>query len=846
MLHASDPEVEKAAVLASDDFHCTPAIILYLQASLPELSSCNVSLTVKKKRNKTPRTSTLPAVANEELPPNTFNLKRFIWENVSRMNTRNPHHVPAADPTSVALIREIHSLQRWLLNGELPELPVSEPYAKRVFTAKSQSPVDPIVARVSFLSIFGQKIELPAATPKSARRLTHSFVAVVAGAPHEPIKIKKRGSKHSTYLTGEERAEGELDVVDHLAITDGIEVELPPPPAGYRWKFTDDRKTIRIRIALRHANPPLQGEQDDMGNKLVFHADEVEVPAFDASCLLERREETIPVRPSPSDARLIKCALYLETPGAEGQWGTNQALRLFAKRRLDSEQPDLQWLDLAAKAPVPVVVWQRAYTKLLSTFLGRVIIGPVDRHGDMTFAAVDYLYEGTLWRIFNLLAFVYPDCVRPCKGLDFEIHKESSSYPQLLQALETLAAPQAQASHITEPPTVTTALWQHQASSAGRITEGLLKNGKKGFGDASDVGAGKTLTSLAIMCNLAQHNRETRDETAEAFLVLVYNETLIETWKTEIEKHTTGFHFVSQDASGQLSEPLSRHSILVTTLGRMRDTPITRRWHLVVIDECLSVQNANALWTQEAWKQVACSQRGVLLLSATFFRARFNELFYLLRMLRTGLPETQEYLDAILSESIVCHLPENTPWHWTEELRLLPLDPETRQVYDSIRKSGGPEKMVYGKLDSLLVERFDFAAHVFSLLDELEGGSRALIFARSAKEASKLASLRSDVRLFPDITGRHVVTTTATAARGVNTLVDFNVLIARPVEPDLVPQMKGRLARPGQEHHQLRWIWMVIEQTIEQAKLERNQMAEKFHDDHIMPLASFYRRALEI
>jgi hypothetical protein len=427
--------------------------------------------------------------------------------------------------------------------------------------------VDPIVARVSFLSIFGQKIELTAATPKSARRLTHSFVAVVAGAPHEPIKIKKRGSKHSTYLTGKERAEGELDVVDHLAITDGIEVELPPPPAGYRWKFADDRKTIRIRIALRHANPPVEGEQDDIGNKLVFHANEVEVPAFDLSCLLERRGETIPVRPSISDERLIKCALYLETPKAK------------------------------------------------------------------TFAAVDYLYEGTLWRIFNLLAFVYPDCVRPCKGLDFEIHKESSSYPQLLQALETLAAPRAQASHITEPPTVTTALWQHQASSAGRITEGLLKNGKKGFGDASDVGAGKILTSLAIMCNLALHNRETGDETAEAFLVLVYNETLIETWKTEIKKHTTGFHFVSQDASGQLSEPLSRHSILVTTLGRMRDTPITRRWHLVVIDECLSVQNANALWTQEAWKQVACSQRGVLLLSATFFRARFNELFYLLRML---------------------------------------------------------------------------------------------------------------------------------------------------------------------------------------------------------------------
>ncbi|NBV86179.1 MAG: hypothetical protein EBS01_07950 [Verrucomicrobia bacterium] len=579
---------------------------------------------------------------------------------------------------------------------------------------------------------------------------------------------------------------------------------------------------------------------------MVFHADGVKVPAFDASCLLERRVETIAVLPSPADERLIKCALYIETPGAEGQWGTNQALRLFAKRRLDSEQPDLQWLELAAQSPVPPVVWQRSYTKLLSTFLGRVIIGPVDRHGGKTFAAVDYLYEGTLWRIFNLLAFVYPDCVVPCKGLDFEINQKSSSYPKLLQDLETLAAPPAQGLQVEQTPKVTSTLWQHQASSAGRITEDLLENGKKGFGDASDVGAGKTLTSLAVMCSLARHNHETGDETAEAFLVLVYNETLIETWKTEIEKHTSGFHFVFQNASGALSAPLRRHSILVTTLGRMRDTPVTRHWHLVVIDECLAVQNANALWTQEAWKQVACSQRGVLLLSATFFRARFNELFYLLRMLRTGLPETQEYLDAILSESIVCHLPENTPWHWTEESRLLPLDPETRQTYELLKKSGGPERMLYGRLDSLLVERFDFASHVFALLDEFEKGARALIFARSAQEASKLASLRPDVSLFPDITGRHVVTTTAVAARGVNTLVDFNVLIARPVEPDLVPQMKGRLARPGQNHPQLRWIWMVIEQTIEQAKLERNQMAEKFHDEHIMPLASFYRRAVAI
>jgi hypothetical protein len=56
--------------------------------------------------------------------------------------------------------------------------------------------------------------------------------------------------------------------------------------------------------------------------------------------------------------------------------------------------------------------------------------------------------------------------------------------------------------------------------------------------------------------------------------------------------------------------------------------------------------------------------------------------------------------------------------------------------------------------------------------------------------------------------------------------------------------MKGRLGRPGQQNTRLRWIWMVAEDTIESAKLERNQMAERFHDEHIVPLASFYARAV--
>lgn len=35
------------------------------------------------------------------------------------------------------------------------------------------------------------------------------------------------------------------------------------------------------------------------------------------------------------------------------------------------------------------------------------------------------------------------------------------------------------------------------------------------------------------------------------------------------------------------------------------------------------------------------AKHGVIMLSATFFRSRFDMLFFMLKMLRTGLPETK-------------------------------------------------------------------------------------------------------------------------------------------------------------------------------------------------------------
>ena len=80
-------------------------------------------------------------------------------------------------------------------------------------------------------------------------------------------------------------------------------------------------------------------------------------------------------------------------------------------------------------------------------------------------------------------------------------------------------------------------------------------------------------------------------------------------------------------------------------------------WDLVVIDECLAVQNAAAKRCPSAWRQIEVSRCGCLLLSATFFRSKYANLFYMVRMLRSPMPRTAQYLPALVHEHIVCEVP---------------------------------------------------------------------------------------------------------------------------------------------------------------------------------------------
>ena len=68
--------------------------------------------------------------------------------------------------------------------------------------------------------------------------------------------------------------------------------------------------------------------------------------------------------------------------------------------------------------------------------------------------------------------------------------------------------------------------------------DGYINWGKKGFGDASCVGAGKTLTALSVAQRLVENNFNKEISNYKGILVLIPSLHLINTWDTEIKKHS--------------------------------------------------------------------------------------------------------------------------------------------------------------------------------------------------------------------------------------------------------------------------------------------------------------------
>jgi hypothetical protein len=811
---------EKEAIdglLAGMDMHAYPNLLIIFQASLPELPSDTSKHT-------------------------TRSLWSFIWDYSSGINFRLKQ--PDMDAQEIEMLNILKNIQRTLTGVPVAKGTIIDPEYDKIndsrydkFMAKNQyievkKNVQELTKRIGFILLFGER--------KAFSYKNKKYDIVIAGNDQEIIKVKNTWKKNSEYLSGPLRREIEMEFLKDF----NHNMLCPDAPVGYHWVW-GDKKTITLRSSVQR-------------NKIKFYVDDQELAPFDASPVLVNVNKISP-RPMVPDIRdIIKQALYVDDriitndPDDQGTVYDQYDINLLMRKLHEKQLPVYDWVNIAKQATIPSKVWRSIYIKLHSNTNNSIVIGPVDGHGNALQNSISYLYEGTLWRIFNLLSMLYGLAIRTTravKSLKFDINRNTPEYLDLIEKLNILSfsenANQYQDSE-TKNIKIITKLWEHQKSTVYKILDDIFKLGRRGFGDASTVGSGKSLSGLAIMANLYNHNIKIKSKSHGAFLVLLPTTHLYDTWITEINKHCQGFHVVTQNANGTLSSgdvqvnTLQRNSILISTLGRTRDHALSESWIFVVIDECLSVQNKNALQTEEAWRQIIASQYGVLLASATFFRARFDKLFYMLKMLNTGLPENKNYLDAILSESIVSHVSSKTR-DWVVKNNSFDLPDDLRTEYNLILGKDLASDKMYIKLQTFLYDNFNYMEAFKKVIRKCEArGSRCLIYAKSKNEADAISDYIRNVSRFPDTTGKHLVISYTEGTYGLNTLIYLDTIVSRFPEPDKLPQMKGRLDRPNQKNDKLYIEYIYIENTIDQAGMFRLEMANNFYNNYIMPLAEFY------
>ena len=642
--------------------------------------------------------------------------------------------------------------------------------------------VSECVKRTSFLILFGMKFK------------HQKKEVIIAGTFDEPLKVKVKNewvySNETVSLASFPKSTISLNDI--------------AAPFGYKW--------VKNKVIVSVIDSK-------------FYVDGNVVPLFDGSSLLQ---SITPIVTDKYEDNVVYDLL-------NGKDVTFEDILYF---RCDSYGKLVDWMP----SVVDEQLLMRVYTKLFNQVNDIIMIGPVDRSGNKMQNAIDYYLEGRLWAIFNLCSYFYPDTFKISGALNFKLKRNTPGYVHLIMLLErVLFCPSYL---IYNKPIITTKLWDHQLSSVTKIVT-KFKQGTFGYGNASGVGAGKTLTSIQIGIELIKM----RDTVHSGILVLVPNDKLIDTWVQELEEHTSGFDIIIHSTNYNYDKDknntfvknnknnvknINTNTIVISTMGRNRDHYVYHKWLLVIVDECLTVQNKNALWTEAAWRQALMSKH-LLMMSATFYRTRFDKLYYMLKMLRSGLPEKKEYLDTILSESIVSQVPE-TGRVWTSYEHYFTLD--NYDEYNDIARSDKNTDIKFAELTSYLVQhtKKDVVKQLRTLISE--GGGRCLIYAR-AKEEAEYWSNTLLIPQYPE-KGQHCIVTYHNGTYGLNDLVEYDTIIMRPPQPDCLPQIKGRLDRPGQDSKELTIHYFVLKDTIEEGLLLRLNIASQFVHKYIMPLSTFY------
>ena len=136
------------------------------------------------------------------------------------------------------------------------------------------------------------------------------------------------------------------------------------------------------------------------------------------------------------------------------------------------------------------------------------------------------------------------------------------------------------------------------------------------------------------------------------------------------------------------------------------------------------------------------------------------------------------------------------------------------------------------------------ADEIQQILDDYPDDRRVLIYASGEQEA-RIFSNHLNIPIYgsPGVIpadNRHIIATVNKASVGVNDLISFNTILLRPPPPDLLPQMKGRLDRPGQQSLDLYIDYFMIDHSIDLGLELRLNIANNFLSTYIMPMAEFY------
>lgn len=713
----------------------------------------------------------------------TKEISNYIWNVSSGLNCRNLAHRRIKPDPLLRKIQKYLSKKNVVDNDTIPKIKSNSSYIFKNTSIPNQ------IKRTSFLILFGQKY----------RHASKDIV--IAGTNELPVrtKINNEWSYNSDVKTLNAYPKKSIDLKEF------------DPPIGYKWMMNKVSTEIIDGVPYLNSKP---------------------IEFFDGSSVLQSIEPIISNKVSTTVLNLI--------------------IRIFSGSDIDFDEilnlrnstignEILNWVPSSSKRKYfDETLIKLAYTKIFNQFDNIISIGPVDRGGNRMHSSINYLYEGKLWLVFNLFHYLYPETLRTNGVLNFVLNKNTAGYVHLIRSLEEMLF-QSIVTNTTSAiiPKIKTKLWDHQTESVKKIVAGF-KKGFHGFGDASDVGAGKTLTSLTIASNLIDVYQS--QATFSGVLVLLPGNKLIDTWKDELKKHTTGFDIVFQENDTDTDNvPIKPNTIIITTIGRIRDHPIDHKWLLVVIDECLTVQNKTALQTEEAWKQSLVSKH-LIMMSATFFRTRFDKLYYMLKMLQTGLPERKEYLDTILLESIVCQV-SSVKRKWNSTIHKFELDSKSRIAYNVVHQSDLSLEKKYSKLMSFVVNNESVVSSVSNDLKKLvtkleKEGRRCLIYARSMEEA-KLWSDQLKIGIYP-VKKKHTIVTYNDGTYGLNDLIIYDTIVMRPPAPDKLPQIKGRLDRPGQALDELHIEYFILRDTIEEGLILRMEVASQFIHKYIMPLAQFY------